>query len=103
MTNIHNSILKVTMTTVLVAVAGVLSTVGGGTLLAMLNACSYDDVISMEPLFLMSRNVEPILHAAAAEPVCPSSIQGFLFVGVLLFAVGFLFHSLLNLSHMKRR
>lgn len=103
MTNIHNSILKVTVTTVLVAVVGVISTLGGGTILAMLNACSYDDVMSMEPLFLMSRNVEPVLHAAAAEPICPSNMEGFLFVGVLLFVVGFLFHGLLNLGCAKRR
>jgi len=103
MTNIHNSILKVTTTTVLVAIFGVICTLGGGTTLAMLNACSYDDVMSMEPFRLMSMQQPPILHAAAAESSCSSPLGGLLLMGVLLFAAGFLFHDFTRLGRPKHQ
>jgi len=103
MTNIHNSILKVTVTTVLVAVVGVISTLGGGTILAMLNACSYDDVMSMEPFRLMSMQQQPLLHAAAAEPSCSSPLGGLLLMGVILFAAGFLLHDFMRMGRPKHQ
>ncbi|MDD5025861.1 MAG: hypothetical protein PHH13_00630 [Candidatus Peribacteraceae bacterium] len=102
MANTQFSLLKITATAVLVAAVGAISTLGGGAVLAMLNACSYDDAMSMVPQFVMSTE-PPILHAAAAEPICPSHIEGFLLIGVLLFAAGFLFHGFLRLSRTKHR
>ncbi|MDD5751307.1 MAG: hypothetical protein PHS73_02180 [Candidatus Peribacteraceae bacterium] len=102
MTHIH-TFFKITAATFLAAAFGIVFSLGSGTVFAMLNACSYDDVMSIEPSFLMS--MEPVFRAAAPEVGSSVPAAGISpFVAVLLFAAGFLFHSFLQrISLLGRR